>query len=138
MKQLRPGALPIILLILAACAADPDTNPLIGDWVIDEPTVPRAHGNLVQFRDGCVIVSGNRLDIRIAGPTRYRDGIDGTLVWYGSAAEATPTVDADAARVTFLSTDRIRVIWPHGGEARYLRAVGQPDEPVGPGDCGRK
>lgn len=134
--MIRAGAAFMGVLILAGCTSDPERHTLIGDWIIDQPTVPRAHGNLVRFRNGCVIVSGNRFDIRIAKPARYQDGTDGTLVWYGPAAETKPAVAADAARVTFLATDRIQVIWPRGGEARYLRAVGQPDDLISSGDCG--
>ncbi|MBS28001.1 MAG: hypothetical protein CL566_03620 [Alphaproteobacteria bacterium] len=135
MKRPAHLSLPLCLAALAACASEPKSHHLIGDWVIEQPTVPRAHGNLVRFREGCVIVSGNRLDIRIAKPARYQDGNDGTLVWYGPAAEAEPGITANAARVTFLAQDRILVVWPQGGESRYLRAVGQAEDLVGPGDC---
>lgn len=123
------------ILALAACAGGPSDNPLIGDWHVESPTVLRAHGNIIGFRDNCLIVSGNRVNVRVARPIVFGEGIDGTFVWYGPPAVATQRVEADAARVIFISPNRIRVVWPHGPETGYLRAVGATDAHFSNADC---
>lgn len=127
------GASAAIALTLAACASDP-VNPLIGEWVVDLPTTPRAHGNEIGFFEHCLVVRGDRINVRIAKPVRYVVIGSGALVWYGPDAE-TPG-PGDAARVRFLSADRIEVRWPEGVTARYLRGVAQRDEEEAAALCG--
>jgi len=112
------------VLALAACAAGPSDNPLVGDWHAASPTALRAHGNIIGFRDDCLIVRGNRVNVRVARPIVYRDGIDGIFVWFGPPAVAATKSDDDAARVIFISPNRIQIVWPRGVETDYLRAVG--------------
>lgn len=123
------------LLALAACAAGPSDNPLVGDWHVASPTVLRAHGNVIGFRENCLIVSGNRVNVRVARPIVFGEGIDGIRVWYGPPAAAAQKSDADAARVIFISPNRIQIIWPHGTETGYLRALGAPDAHFSNADC---
>ena len=68
-------------LALAACAGGPSDNPLVGDWHVASPTVLRAHGNVIGFREECLIVSGNRVNVRVARPIVFGEGIDGIRVW---------------------------------------------------------
>ncbi|MGB0571254.1 MAG: hypothetical protein ACPGQM_04165 [Alphaproteobacteria bacterium] len=112
------------VLALAACASAHSDNPLVGDWQAASPTVLRAHGNIIGFREACLIVRGNRVNVRVARPIVYGDGIDGTFVWFGPPAIATLRSEDDAARVIFISPNRINVVWPRGMETDYLRAIG--------------
>ena len=120
------GAPVLGALLLAACAGSPPENPLIGDWHVANPSGLQSHGNIIGFRDNCLIVRGDRVSARVARPVVFADGIDGTFVWYGPPAVANPRVTHAAARVIFISPDRIQVIWPHGAETDYLRAIGPP------------
>ena len=122
-------------LALAACAGGPSDNPLVGDWHVASPTVLRAHGNVIGFREECLIVSGNRVNVRVARPIVFGEGIDGIRVWYGPPAVAAQKSEADAARVIFISPNRIQIIWPHGAETGYLRAVGAADAHFSNADC---
>ena len=114
------------MILLAACTttAPPTTQrPLYGDWVLDLPTLPRTHGNRVGFRDGCLLVAGNRFDMQVIRPVAYLAQGAQTFVWFGAPAGGGQRTSAHAARVTFLTPDRIRVAWPEGIEARYMRAI---------------
>ncbi len=113
-------------LLLAGCTttAPPTTErPLYGDWAIELPTLPRTHGNRIGFRDGCLLVAGNRFDMQVIRPVAYLPAGTQTLFWFGPPADREPRSSANAARVTFLAPDRIRVAWPEGIEARYMRAI---------------
>ena len=123
------------LLALAACAGGPSDNPLVGDWHVASPTVLRAHGNVIGFRENCLIVSGNRVNVRVARPIVFGQGIDGIRVWYGPPAVAAQKSEADAARVIFISPHRIQIVWPHGTETGYLRAVGAAGAHFSNADC---
>lgn len=112
-------------LFLTACASNPLDNPLIGDWQVNLPTTPRAHGNIIGFRDNCLIVRGNWIDIRVARPINYFNTGTQTLVWYGPTARDADPNPALAARVTFLAPDRVRIIWPKGLSAYYMRTLGK-------------
>ncbi len=112
-------------LLLTACASNPPDNPLIGDWQVNLPTTPRAHGNTIGFREACLIVRGNWIDIRIAQPIVYLSNNTQTSVWYGPPSKNTHPNPALAARVTFLAPDRIHVVWPEGFSADYMRALGK-------------
>lgn len=125
----------LAVLVLAACTGGPSDNPLVGDWHVASPTMLRAHGNVIGFREDCLIVSGNRVNVRVARPIVFADGIDGTLVWYGPPAVAAQKSEADAARVIFISPNRIQIVWPHGTETGYLRAVGPADAHFSNADC---
>ena len=122
-------------LALAACAGGPSDNPLVGDWHVASPTVLRAHGNVIGFREECLIVSGNRVNVRVARPIVFGEGIDGIRVGYGPPAVAAQKSEADAARVIFISPNRIQIVWPHGAETGYLRAVGAADAHFSNADC---
>lgn len=115
-----------LCLLLAGCTAPMPENRLLGDWVVDLPTTPRAHGNLVGFRTACVFVRGNRTETRTARPVHYQIGTTSALVWYGAPAQAEPRNPAQAARVTFLTPDRIHITWPEGFDERYMRGIGDP------------
>lgn len=132
LRLIRAG---LMALALGACAGGPPDNPLIGDWHMADPAVSRAPGNLIGFREDCLIVGGNPANVRVARPVVFRDGIDGTLVWFGPPALAEPPSEDMAARVIFLSPNRIQIVWPRGGEAGYLRAVGPDDARGGNADC---
>jgi len=110
--------------LLTACAVETPSNPLLGNWVIDIPTTPRAHGNRIGFREGCVIVSGNRFDSRIANPITYLEQGNEMFVWYRSAARTKTPRPSEAARVVFITPDRIQMFWPEGFNADYMREVG--------------
>lgn len=108
----------------AACAPD---NTLIGDWVLDPPSVPNAHGSLIRFRDNCVIVAGSDAPPRAAAPAHYEIDGDAGRFWYGAQARSdTPSPDG-AGLVSFLTPDRILVTWSNGYQARYLRGLGAHD-----------
>ena len=115
-----------LCILLAACASNSTTpgNPLLGDWVIDLPTTPRAHGDLVGFREDCVFVRGNRVETRMAKHAHYQIGNTDALVWYGDAARTESRNPAKAARVIFLAPDRIQITWPEGFDERYMRGIG--------------
>jgi len=115
-----------LCFLLAACASTTPDNRLLGDWVVDLPTTPRAHGNLVGFRGACVFVRGNRTETRTAKPVHYQIGNSDALVWYGEPARAEPRNPAQAARVTFLTPDRIHITWPEGFDERYMRGIADP------------
>lgn len=115
-----------LCLLLGGCTAPLPDNRLLGDWVVDLPTTPRAHGNLVGFRDACVFVRGNRTETRVAKPVHYKIGNSDALVWYGEPARSGSRNPSRAARVTFLTPDRIHIIWPEGFDARYMRGIGDP------------
>ncbi|MDA0784873.1 MAG: hypothetical protein O3B37_01160 [Proteobacteria bacterium] len=123
------------LLALVACAGGPSDNPLVGDWQVVSPSALRAHGNVIGFREACLIVSGNRVNVRVARPIVYGEGIDGIFVWYGPPAAAEQKSETDAARVIFISPHRIRIIWPRGVETGYLRALGSADAHFSNDDC---
>ncbi len=130
---MRRHAAALLLLGLSACAGEPP-NPLLGDWIVALPTMPRAHGNEIGFRAECVIVRGDRIHTRIARPVRYA-GDNGTWrVWFGPDAESLRP--AAAAEISFLSHDRIEVAWPAGITARYLRTLAGADAERHRGDCG--
>jgi len=112
-----------LAMLLAACATEPSHNNLLGNWVVDLPTTPRAHGNLVGFRKDCVFVRGNRVDTRIASPVHYQSQNADFIVWYGQPARSEPRNPAQAARVTFMTPDRIRIAWPEGFDERYMRGI---------------
>ena len=111
-------------LALAACATGPSDNRLVGDWHAASPTALRAHGNIIGFREDCLIMRGNRVNVRVARPIVYGEGIDGTFVWFGPPAVAAQISEDDAARVIFISPHRIQIVWPRGVETDYLRALG--------------
>jgi hypothetical protein len=113
-----------LCILLAACVSTTPGNPLLGDWVVDLPTTPRAHGSLVGFREGCVFVRGNRMETRVAKPAQYQIGNTDALVWYGDAARTESRNPAKAARVIFLAPDRIHITWPEGFDERYMRGIG--------------
>ncbi len=121
-------------LVLSACAHPIEDNPLIGDWVIDLPTTPRAHGNEIAFLEHCIVVRGNRIDVQIAKPVSYFLTGSGALVWFGTGAGRTNP--DSAARVRFLSNDRIEVRWPEGVTARYLRSLTRRDADEAAALCG--
>ncbi len=123
------------LLALVACAAAPSDNRLVGDWHAASPTALRAHGNIIGFRDDCLIVRGNRVNVRVARPVVYAEGIDGTLVWFGPPAVAPDKSEDAAARVIFISSNRIQIVWPRGVETDYLRAVGGVGANSSNADC---
>lgn len=110
-------------IFLAACASTTPGNPLLGNWVVDLPTTPRAHGSHVGFRKDCVFVRGNRMETRIARPVDYQIGNSDALVWYGEAARSETRSPAEAARVIFLAPDRIHITWPEGFDERYMRGI---------------
>ncbi|MBO23025.1 MAG: hypothetical protein CMM26_11745 [Rhodospirillaceae bacterium] len=112
------------LFLLAACAGGPPDNPIIGDWHLATPSGLQWHGNIIGFRDDCLIVRGDLVSAWVARPVIFEEGIDGTFVWYGPPAAADLRSNHAAARVIFISPDRIQVFWPHGDEANYLRALG--------------
>jgi hypothetical protein len=126
MRTFVRGPAILAALLLAACAGGPPENPLIGDWHVAAPSGLQSHGNIVGFRDHCLIVRGDGASARVARPVAYNDGIDGTFVWYGPPAAANPRITRNAARVIFISSNRIQVVWPHGTETDYLRAIGPP------------
>lgn len=121
-----------LALLLTACATETSDNTLLGNWVVDVPTTPRAHGNMIGFRDNCVFVRGNRVDTRIARPAHYQSRNADIIVWYGEPARSEPRNPAHAARVTFLAPDRIQIAWPEGFEERYMRGIGKS---VSNSDC---
>lgn len=123
---------PIMLLlafsvpgVLAACTGSPAApqNPLFGDWSMELPTTPRMHGNEIAFHPDCVIASGNLVDSRVVQPARFLKQDGQTYVWYGPATETATLYLDQAARVVFLSPDRIEVAWPEGFSANYRRAI---------------
>lgn len=113
-----------LALLLTACANSPPDNALIGDWQVNLPTTPRAHGNIIGFRKACLIVRGNWFDVRVARPITYLANGAQLSVWYGPPAGEVHPNPALAARVTFLAPDRIRVVWPEGFVADYMRTLG--------------
>src|SRR5690606_11497854 len=102
--------------------------------VADPPSVPRAHGRLVRFRDACVIVAGSDQGARTGAPVRYEIAKESGRFWFGSSAAAREPARYAAARVTFLTPDRIRIVWPSGHDAHYLRGLG-PSDPAPGEDC---
>lgn len=111
--------------VLAACTGRPTApqNPLFGDWSMELPTTPRMHGNEIAFHPDCVIASGNLVDSRVVQPARFLTQNGETYVWYGAATESPTLYLNQAARVAFLSPDRIEVAWPEGFSANYRRAI---------------
>ncbi|MBO6782263.1 MAG: hypothetical protein JJ899_03180 [Alphaproteobacteria bacterium] len=61
--------------------------------------------------------------MQVIRPVAYLAQGAQTFVWFGSPARDEDRSAADAARVTFLTPDRIRIVWPEGIEARYMRAI---------------
>lgn len=120
-------------LVLGGCQTTVSGNTLLGNWRIDLPTLPHSHGNEIGFREGCLIVGGNRVDTQVMSPAAYVGHGRDTFVWFGPAAGADNLRTADAAQVQFLTPDRIRIVWPEGIEARYMRAI---DLRVSERDCG--
>lgn len=118
------SSLSVVACVLTGCAGTGLENRLIGDWVMDGPITPHAYGNIVEFRAGCLIVSGNAIDVRTAQPIHFYDEGLQTFVWYGPSAMEESLRPARAARVTFLAPDRILIRWPEGFDARYMRGVG--------------
>lgn len=121
-----------LAMLLAACATETPNNTLLGNWVVDLPTTPRAHGSVVGFRENCVFVRGNRVDTRIARPVHYQSRSADVIVWYGEPARAEPRNPAQAARVRFVAPNRIQIAWPEGFEERYMRGIGNS---VSNSDC---
>ena len=52
-----------LCILLAACVSTTPGNPLLGDWVVDLPTTPRAHGTGAPWPRPCG-----------GGSARYRGG----------------------------------------------------------------
>ncbi len=134
----RCAAMFLATLVLGECETslpgNTETgNPLLGNWSIDLPTLPHSHGNRIGFREGCLIVGGDRLYTQILKPAAYVGHGRDTYVWFGDAARSDNPHIVDAAKVEFLTRDRIEITWPEGIAARYLRAI---DLRVSERDCG--
>ncbi|MEK9708461.1 MAG: hypothetical protein VW618_11675, partial [Alphaproteobacteria bacterium] len=113
MKRLTVPLLAV--LALAGCeTAAPDGaqsgNALVGNWRIELPTLPHSHGNEIGFREGCLIVGGDRVYTQVLKPAAYISHGMETYVWFGDAARTGNPHIVDAAKVEFLTRDRIEVI----------------------------
>ncbi|HCP01598.1 MAG: hypothetical protein CL573_09080 [Alphaproteobacteria bacterium] len=64
------------------------------------------------------------MDVRVVQPIILEDGIDGILVWYSPPSGTKQIAPHAIARILFISPDRIQIVWRHGIDTAYLRAIG--------------